>query len=179
MLYRKNHLIDQLYSVDGKAEIVNDMIVMDSPTGGKPGRAAGAIYRSLFDYETAQKSGYAVTDNVAFIVDLPNRQSFCPDAAFYVGEMTMKFLQGAPVFAAEVRSEGDYGTAAERKMAAKRDDYFAAGTLVVWDVDLLSDDLVRVYAVEDRVNPRIYRKGEMAEAEPAVPGWRMAVDLML
>ena len=42
----------------------------------------------------------------------------------------MKFVQGAPVFAAEVRSEGDYGEAAERAMAAKRADYFAAGGLV-------------------------------------------------
>ena len=40
----------------------------------------------------------------------------------------MKFFQGAPVFAVEVRSEGDYGPRAEREMAAKRADYFAAGT---------------------------------------------------
>ena len=54
----------------------------------------------------------------------------------------MKFLKGAPRFAAEVRSEGDYGPAAEQAIAEKRDDYFAAGTLVVWDVDLLSKDVV-------------------------------------
>ena len=54
----------------------------------------------------------------------------------------------APVFAVEVRSEGDYGPAAEREMAAKRADYFAAGTKVVWDVDLLSDDVVRVYRAD-------------------------------
>ena len=46
----------------------------------------------------------------------------------------MKFLEGAPVFAVEVRSENDYGAAAEREMAA------------------------------------IYRRGDTAEAEPAVPG---------
>ena len=28
----------------------------------------------------------------------------------------------------------------------------------------------------DPENPVIYRRGEMADAEPAVPGWRMAVD---
>ena len=57
----------------------------------------------------------------------------------------MKFGEGAPVFAVEVRSEGDYGPAAERAMAQKRADYFAAGTLVVWDVDLLSDEIVKSY----------------------------------
>jgi Uma2 family endonuclease len=88
----------------------------------------------------------------------------------------MRFLQGAPVFAVEVRREGDYGSKAEEEIAAKRADYFAAGTLVVWDVDLLGDDVIRVYRTSDPEIPTIYRRGEMAEAEPAVPGWRMPVD---
>lgn len=88
----------------------------------------------------------------------------------------MKFYQGAPVFAVEVRSEGDYGPRAERRMAAKRADYFAAGTLVVWDVDLLSDEVVRVYRSSEPERPTIYRGGEMAEAEPGVPGWTMPVN---
>ena len=61
----------------------------------------------------------------------------------------MKFFEGAPVFAVEVRSEGDYGPRAEAAMARKRSDYFAAGTLVVWDVDLLSEDVVNVYRASD------------------------------
>jgi hypothetical protein len=32
----------------------------------------------------------------------------------------MRFLEGAPVFAVEVRSEPDYGQRAKRDMAAKR-----------------------------------------------------------
>lgn len=88
----------------------------------------------------------------------------------------MKFIDGAPVFAIEVRSEGDYGPRAERAMAKKRADYFAAGTLVVWDVDLLSDDVVRVYRAGDPETATVYHRGETAEAEPAVPDWTMAVD---
>jgi Uma2 family endonuclease len=61
-------------------------------------------------------------------------------------------------------------------MAAKRADYFAAGTLVVWDVDLLSDDVVRVYRATAPTSPTIYHRGEIAEAEPALPGWTMPVD---
>ena len=61
-------------------------------------------------------------------------------------------------------------------MAKKRADYFAAGTLVVWDVDLLSDDVVRVYRASDPEKAMIYRKGQVAEAEPAVPGWRVTVN---
>jgi Uma2 family endonuclease len=88
----------------------------------------------------------------------------------------MRFPQGAPVFAVEVRSEHDYGRAAERAMQDKRADYFACGTLVVWDVDLQSEDVIKSYQASDPENPVIFRKGEVADAEPAVPRWRMAVD---
>ncbi len=168
--------IEDLYQVEGKAEIVNGEIVHMSPTGGLPGYAAAEILVSLRNYARRTKSGYAVGDNVAFTVNLPHRKSFSPDAAFYVGRITMKFYEGAPVFAVEVRSEGAYGPRAERKMAQKRADYFAAGTRVVWDVDLKGADVVRVYRADKPAEPTVYRRGESAEAEPAVPGWTMPVD---
>ncbi len=169
--------IEDLYKVDGKAELVNGEILHMSPTGGSPNYAAGEIFVSLRDYQRRTKSGHAVTDNAAFRVNLPHRKSFSPDAAFYVGgELTMKFFEGAPVFAVEVRSEGDYGPNAEQAMAQKRADYFEAGTLVVWDVDLLSEDVVKVYRANDPENPTVYRRGESADAEPALSGWKMPVD---
>lgn len=171
--------IEDLYKIKQKAELVNGEIILMSPTGSLPGYAGDAVFSSLFDYSRRQKYGRAVGDNKAFVVDLPNRKSFSPDAAFYVGtDSGMKFYQGAPVFAVEVRSEGDYGPRAEREMAAKRADYFAAGTLVVWDVDLLSDNVVKVYRSSDPEIPAIYLRGQVAEAEPAVPGWTMAVDVL-
>ena len=168
--------IEDLYRVKGKAELVNGEIVLMPPTGGLPNHAAVEITLSLREYTRRTKTGHAVGDNAAFIVNLPNRGSFSPDAAYYIGNITMKFFEGAPVFAAEVRSEGDYGPSAERGMADKRADYFAAGTLVVWDVDLLSEAVIRVYRATDPNTPKIYRRGEIAEAEPAVPGWTMPVD---
>lgn len=171
--------VEDLYRVpeNGKAEIVDGKLVRMIPTGGKPGRAAGRIFVSLSQYEDHYDGGYAIGDNVGFIVDLPNRKSFSPDAAWYTGNVeTMRFLQGAPLFAIEVRSEGDYGPQAERAIARKLQDYFAAGTQVVWDVDLLGEDVVKVYRAGQAGGPTIYRRGERAEAEPAVPGWSMAVD---
>jgi Uma2 family endonuclease len=169
--------IEDLYKIEGKAEIVNGEIVRMSPTGSQPGYAGDEIFASLREYSRRTKTGRAVGDNKAFRVDLPNRKSFSPDAAFHVGVDTgMKFYEGAPVFAVEVRSEGDYGPRAEREMAKKRADYFAAGTQVVWDVDLMSDDVVRVYRQSDPEHPTVYRRGEAAEAEPAVPGWKMQVE---
>ena len=171
--------IEDLYKVEGKAELVNGEIILMSPTGLRPGYAGDEIFSSLRHYSKRDKVGIAVGDNKAFMVNLPHRKSFSPDAAFYVGPDTgMKFAEGAPVFAVEVRSDGDYGPRAERRMAQKRADYFAAGTLVVWDVDLLSTDVVRVYRANNPERATIYRRGETAEAEPAVPSWSMAVDDM-
>ena len=161
---------------NGKAELVKGELVLMSPTGGLPGYAAGEIFASLREYAQRTRTGYAFADNVGFIVDLPERQSFSPDAAFYTGELTMKCLNGAPVFAVEVRSEGDYGPTAEQERAQKRADYFAAGTLIVWDVDLVGDDVVRCYRAINPDAPIAYKRGEQAAAEPAVPGWTLAVD---
>ena len=169
--------IEDLYKVGGKAELVNGEIILMSPTGGLPGYAGDEIFSSLREYSKQRKFGLAVNDNKAFVVNLPHRKSFSPDVAFYVGgAITMKFFQGAPVFAVEVRSDNDYGPRAETEIAKKRADYFAAGTLVVWDVDLLGEDVVRVYRASDPQTATIYRKGQSAEAEPAVPGWTMPVD---
>ena len=171
--------IEDLYRVpdNRKAEIINGEVVRMSPTGDEPGYAGDEIFVSLRSYARRKKKGRAVGDNKGFRVNLPNRESFSPDAAYYLGPRAgMKFFEGAPAFAVEVRSEYDYGREAERKMAQKRRDYFAAGTLVVWDVDLLSEEVVKVYRATDPDDPAIYRRGELAEAEPAVPGWKMAVD---
>ncbi len=169
--------VEDLYHVPehGKAELINGKVVRFMPTGGIPSRASLNITFSLRLHERIGK-GYAVPDNAGFIVNLPHRESFSPDAAWWTGEMTMKFFNGAPAFAAEVRIESDYGEAAEKEMAAKRRDYFDTGTQVVWDVDLLGDEVVRVYRADDPEHPTVYRRGEIAEAEPAVPGWRFPVD---
>jgi Uma2 family endonuclease len=177
MTLKTRATIEDLYHVEGKAEIVNGEIVHMAATGWAPHYAAGEIFISLRAYARAHKRGRAFSDNTAFRVDLPHRDSFSPDAGYHEGPNPgMRFFEGAPRFAVEVRSEGDYGPAAEREMAAKRDDYFAAGTLVVWDVDLLGPDVVRVYRAPAPDAPTVYRRGDVAEAEPAVPGWTMPVD---
>ena len=98
MSIRTEATIDDLYRVpeNGKAELVDGELVLISPTGGVPGRAAGEIYVSLHSYEKQVGGGYAFPDNVGFIVNLPNRRSFSPDAAFYKGELRGGlFLEGS------------------------------------------------------------------------------------
>jgi len=169
--------IEDLYKVEGKAELVNGEIVEMPPSGDDPSRASLSIAMSLRQYERRTGQGSAYGDGAGFKVDLPHRESLSPDAAYHLGpRIGMRFLEGAPVFAIEVRSEHDYGPAAERAMGEKRADYFACGTLVVWDVDLLTPDVIKSYKASEPDNPMIFRRGDIADAEPAVPGWRMAVD---
>jgi len=170
--------IEDLYRVpeNGKAEIVNGELILMPPTGDMPSRAAFNIASSLREFARGKNIGRAYPDNTGYKVNLPDRDSFSPNASCYTAKSTgMKFLEGAPAFAVEVRGEFDYGKKAEAAILKKRNDYFTAGTLVVWDVDLLGEDTIKVYRASDPNNPTIYRRGETAEADPAVPGWRMLV----
>ncbi len=176
---RTEATIQDLYDApndNGTYELVNGELVHMSPTGIGPGRVASRIYIALLHYEEETGSGIAAPDNVGFIVNLPRRRSFSPDAAYslIVPDNPMRFVEGAPVFAAEVRSEGDYGPAANRAYAAKRRDYVAAGTVVVWDVDPIHKTIAS-HRAERPDDPTHFAMGDTADAEPALPGWRVAV----
>jgi Uma2 family endonuclease len=169
--------IADLYKEPGKAELVEGRIVRFMPTGFLPGFAARQILIRLALYTDQMRKGYALGDNIGFLVDLPNRKSFSPDVAFFVGKASgMKWIEGAPAFAVEVRSDNDYGPKAETAIAQKRADYFAAGTQLVWDVDMLSSDVIRAYQAKQPETFEVFRRGDMAHAEPVVPGWTLAVD---
>jgi Uma2 family endonuclease len=172
--------LDDLYREEGKAELIRGRIVRFMPSGHLPGAVAEELFISLRLYTKTTKRGIAHADGIGYsIPELPSgRESFSPDASYYAGTLPtnpMRFIEGPPTFAVEVRSENDYGNAAEEEMTAKRADYFAAGTLIVWDVDPLAET-VAVYRATAPMQPAIYRRGEIADAEPAVPGWRIKVD---
>jgi Uma2 family endonuclease len=169
--------VDDLHYIKGKAELVEDRLIVIAPAGFVPGRATGSILFGLMQYRDTHGAGVPFGSTLAYLIDLPHRRSLCPDASWYTGPRAgAGFPVGAPVFAAEVRDEANYGPAYEEHFDAKRADYFAAGTKVVWDVDVLREELIRVYRAENPETPVIYRRGEVAEAEPAVPGWRFPID---
>src|SRR5438094_678067 len=106
--------LTDLSQESGKAELIAGRIVRIMPTGRRPNRVAGRIYRSLDDYAQQAGRGEAYTDNMGFaIAMLPSgRESFSPDASIFFGPFTadaLRFVQGAPTLAVEVRSENDYG----------------------------------------------------------------------
>jgi len=166
--------LDDLYNEPGKAELIGGRIVQFMATGRKPNRVAGRIFRKLAEYAEVAAKGEAFTDSMGFAIpELPSgRESFSPDASSYKGEFPgnpMRFIEGPPTFAVEVRSENDE----ETEMADKRADYFAAGTKMVWDVDPVAE-CIHKYTQPTR--PVTFRRGQTADAEPAVEGWKVAVD---
>ncbi len=172
--------LDDLMKVDGQAELIGGRIVHQMAAGHLPSQVVARILRSLDDHAELTGRGMAFTSTLGYAVpELPSgRESFSPDASYYVGPLPdnpMRFIEGPPTFAVEVRSENDYGKAAEQEMADKRADYFQAGTLVVWDVDPIAES-VRKYLASSPDRPIQFNRGDQADGEPAVPGWRISVD---
>lgn len=175
----KRATLDDLMRFDGKAELIGGRIVPLMASGHRPSLIAGEILVRLQDHARAIGRGVAFMGKMSFTVaELSSgRESFSPDVSYYDGPPPsdeMDFVPGAPTFAVEVRSKEDYGASAEAEMAAKRADYFEAGTLVVWDVDP-RPGCVRAYRADEPNRPVVFEEGWQADAEPAVPGWRMAV----
>lgn len=178
----KRATVADLAAVEGKAELIGGQVVSIMPTGYRPGVIAFRIARKLDDYAESTGRGMAFCDNLGFTVPelSTGRESFSPDAAYYTGPAPsdeMRFVPGAPDFAVEVRSESDYGPAAELALANKRLEYFEAGTQVVWDVDTVGG-VVRRYQAGVAA-PVEFGPGTEADAEPAVPGWRVSVDWLM
>jgi Uma2 family endonuclease len=77
--------------------------------------------------------------------------------------------QAAPELVVEVLSDGN----TPREMARKRDDYFKAGVLVVWEVDPRSRT-VTVHRPD--AAPRTLAPGDVLEAGDILPGFQVAID---
>lgn len=180
MVTKREATIEDLHNAPddgGTYEIVDGRLVHMSPTGVRPGHAALRIAAALLRYEDETGRGRAFGDNTGFIVNLPHRRSFSPDAA-YAFDIVIEsddFADGAPDFAVEVRSKGDYGPAMDADYAAKRADYFAAGTRVVWDVNPRTRTIEK-FVSSSPVAATIFHAGALADAEPALPGWRVSVN---
>ena len=171
--------LDDLMMVEKKAELINGWVVRYPLMGHKPGSAAGEILFRLMDHEKVLGVGEAFGPCLVYAVpELPSgRQSFCPDGSYHFGpwpDDRMSWIDGAPAFAVEIRVLEDYDFDSEPDRTAKRADYFLAGTKVVWDVDSLNE-IVNSYRADDPSSPVVFHTGDMADAEPALPGWRLSV----
>ncbi len=169
-----------LARVSGKAELIAGRIVEFMPSGKLHARISKRLLLLLESHVTKLGIGEAFGDNLGYALPTPlpsGRQSFCPDVSYYDGpeqDNPLGFVTGPPTLAIEVRSQFDNGRSAEASLAEKREDYFEAGTRVVWDVDSEAKTIA-VYRATSPEVPQVFAVGDEADAEPAVSGWRISV----
>jgi Uma2 family endonuclease len=178
MIVQRRATIDDLYGVEGKAELIGGRIVRFMASGYLPSRVASRIYRKLEEYAETH-GGIAAPDGLGYAISeiSSGRESFEPDASYYNGPLPanrQRFIENPPTFAVEVRSENDYGPAADAEYIAKRADYFEAGTRAVWDVDPVART-VTCYSADAPTTPQVFKESDQADAGPALPGWRVDV----
>ncbi len=172
-----------LKRVKGKSELVDGRIVEYPPMVVGQAVVAGRVQRSLYDHAEATGVGEVGTRSLGYVVPRlrSGRESFCAEATYYTGPLPTDpwgFMPGPPTLAVEVRGPGEDDPAAEQARADKRADYFEAGTLVVWDVDPW-DGWIDCYRVNTPDTPQRFGPSDTADAEPAVPGWRLGVDWLM
>jgi Uma2 family endonuclease len=159
----------ELSRTEGRAEIIGGRIVRLPLFRIGASRIVSRIVASLWDHDEDAVVG---TATLAYLVPrLPSgRESFCSCASWYKGRVPddpMSFIEGPPTFAVEILGE-------QEGLERKREDYFQAGTQVVWEVDPIAKTIT-CYR-QGAAAPVVFRQGDTADAEPAVPGWRMAVN---
>ena len=92
--------LDDLYGVEGKAELIGGRIVR-TMSGDLPTDVALNICVSLRDFSRKTGLGFAKSDGIGYTVpELPSgRESFSPDASYHVGPRPanpMRFIDATP-----------------------------------------------------------------------------------
>ncbi|HEX8392206.1 MAG TPA: Uma2 family endonuclease [Longimicrobium sp.] len=76
--------VEDLWNVEGRAELIDGRIVEMSPTGKRPGWAASVIHRALEQVEVRGR-GMVVSQGVGFVLRTPRTQMLSPDVAWWTG----------------------------------------------------------------------------------------------
>ena len=172
--------LDDLYRVEGKAELIAGRIVPLMATGRRPSRVAFRICRSLDDYAQATGRGEAYTDNKGSrsrrfpraasrsrrtprISSARSRRTRCGFSPGRRSSLSKSAARTTMVMRLLPLQQPNGPTTSRR------------GRSIVWDVDPIADRIFK-YRFDAPEQPEVFGRGQEADAEPAVPGWRMAVD---
>lgn len=153
---------------EGLFELVDGTLV-EKTMGFFESRVGFLIARLLDEYAERHGLGLVLGESALMRI---SGQLRMPDAAFFSAGripaqgLARKIMPAGPDLAVEVLS--DSNTAAE--MERKRGEYFAAGTVLVWEVEP-ELRLVRVYTAPDTFHT-VHEDGTL-EGEPALPGFRL------
>lgn len=167
-------LPEELPSGDVRYELNDGVLVVMPPPGDIHGRRQAKIIRYL-DTEAEERLGLGeVRAEVSVILRRNPDRVVVPDAAFVlarslpVRRSKEGYLETIPEIVVEVRSKNDRAN----EVRAKKEEYFAAGVLLVWVLD--SDDRT-VTAHRPNQPPHTLTKSDTLTAEDLLPGFSVPV----
>jgi hypothetical protein len=176
--------VADLLDIEGKAELIGGRVITFSLLTVQEARDVRKVLRSLDDHVTQSGvGGEAVGSGVAYILREPlpsGRLSFCPEVSYIAGPPELGecgFILGAPAFAVEFGQAPREPLEPGHPFYQRLEDYFAAGTEVVWTID--SRDLGVYYHRRGERKVSRFPWDGFAHAEPAVPGWRFPMKTLL
>lgn len=153
-------------------ELVDGTLV-EKPLGYYESRIAGLIFHYIEMFLTKHDRGIVLTAD-GLLRAIPGRVR-APDVSFFSwnhfpGRLLPpgQILDMAPDLAVEVLSPSN----TKDEMARKRQEYFAGGTRLVWEVDPIKRT-VRVYTSPTR--PRLLREDKMLDGGDVLPGFRLSI----
>ncbi len=155
-------------------ELVEGVLCMMSPAGGRHGRIAGNVFRLLANQVVDNKLGATFAAETGFLIATHPDTVRAPDAAFVRQDKMEQldddsgFLPFAPDLAVEVVSPSDTFADVEKKAFSWLD----AGTRLVLIVEPESET---VHTYRSRTSIRVLKIGELINASDVVQGWKVAV----
>jgi Uma2 family endonuclease len=155
-------------------ELRAGLLVAEPLPGFRHGRIAAAMAELLRAHVREHRLGVVLGNDTAFLLSRSPDTVRGPDVAFVakerferVGDVVGAF-PGAPDLAVEVVSPA--GAASD--LRAKVEDYFAAGTRLVWLVDP-ADGTVTVHRAPS--TPRVLSANDILDGQDVVPGFAIRV----
>jgi len=155
-------------------ELIDGVLSMMSPAGGRHGRIAAKINKLLAIHVDDNNLGVTFAAETGFLISTNPDTVRAPDAAFVCKKKMDQldddsgFLPFAPELAVEVISPNDKFAAVENKAFSWLD----AGTQLVLIIEPESE---AVHAYRSRSNIIVLTSGEIIDANDVVAGWTVQV----
>ena len=158
---------------DGRWELIAGELVEMSPTGEEHNDITAGLFLRLGVHVSRRKLGKLVLPNTGIVVPGVPETVRAPDIGFIQAARTSSgvgrrgFIRVVPDFVIEVRSPSD----APGDFPGKGVMWRQAGVALVWLVDPLNATVTELREAA----PRVYVPGELLDASPVVPEFRVSV----
>ncbi|MFM9196736.1 MAG: Uma2 family endonuclease [Planctomycetia bacterium] len=159
----------------GRCELVRGELVMMSPAGSRHGAVAARIAKAIADHVEPASLGVGVgvvfAAETGFVLERNPDSVRAPAVAFVraerlAGGIPAGFFPGPPDLAVEVLSPSDQ----RQEVAAKVNQWLAAGTTLVWVVDP-ADRTLTAHGIDG--HSMTYREAESVPGAPVLPGFAL------